>query len=299
MQIRDNKEYKKYYYNSATISGKILSIEFSHIVKGTKYYNGYLYVERNHENSDVICFTITDNQLELYKNQLKVGSYIKLKGELRSYYITIYDKKKLQIALLVRNVLPFETEEGFINEIEMVGHICRNSYLKTLKNGRSILSVLISTSKYASKTNCIPVVIWDKKAEEHSKDKYGTIMYIKGRLQSRNFIKRTQIEDKSDIETFISYEVSSSKYKYFEEPTQPEIIDCYYEEFESCKDCPNISKCYPTSSFSSTASNASTITNIDSNENTNTNTNTNNDVDLRTEESESDILNQAFAILSL
>jgi len=93
-----------------------------------------------------------------------------------------------------------QNEQNF-NLCEMEGYICKNPIFRQTPLGRHICDLLIAVNN-KNKCSYIPCISWGKNAFEVKDYKIGQKIYIKGRVQSREYIKQ------GEVETKVAYELS-------------------------------------------------------------------------------------------
>lgn len=92
------------------------------------------------------------------------------------------------------------------NEVRVKGSLGNGTKSRTTPGGRVITDMFVKTDCIKVKTDCfIPCICWGKQAKRACKIKKGEEIAIKGRLQSRTYIKKLE-EDKEEERT--CYEVS-------------------------------------------------------------------------------------------
>lgn len=97
-----------------------------------------------------------------------------------------------------------------VNEIHLKGTICKTPVVRKTPNGRVITDICLAVNRDNSKkSDYIPCIGWNKGAKLLGELKVGDKLYIEGRIQSRDYIKRT--EDGQEIEKR-AYEVSIKKF---------------------------------------------------------------------------------------
>ncbi len=195
--------------NEVNIIGKIVSnCVFSHEVYGEGFYCFNIEVIRLSEVVDILPITISERLIET--EQIKIGDYVSINGQLRSY--NSYENKKTRLILTVfaRDIRISTLEEANSNpnKIYLNGYICRTPIYRTTPFGREIADILLAVNRPYSKSDYIPCITWGRNARYVNKLKTGDNIKIWGRIQSRNYQKKI---DEDNIITKIAYEVSVSK----------------------------------------------------------------------------------------
>lgn len=187
--------------NEITLSGEIISIEYSHNSLSEKFYDIKLDSIRQSGISDTICCIVS----EVYAKHLQVGQHVKFTGNIRTRNIADGEKSHLSVFVFVNSV---EEHDGVDeNCVILDGFICKEPSIRDTPLGRKIADALIAVNLKFGKSAYIPCVIWGRNAERITMCKIGTELILKGRLQSRNYTK--QFEDGS-ICNKTAYEVSVS-----------------------------------------------------------------------------------------
>ena len=97
-----------------------------------------------------------------------------------------------------------------VNEIHLKGTICKTPLVRKTPGGRVITDICLAVNRDNSKkSDYIPCIGWNKGAKLLGELKVGDKLDIEGRIQSRDYIKRT--EDGQQIEKR-AYEVSIKKF---------------------------------------------------------------------------------------
>ena len=106
--------------NMVELSGKIVEpLKFSHSVLGEGFFESKLEVKRLSNECDILPITIS----ERIGGGLKVGDYVSLKGQFRSYNKQETEKSRLILTVFVRE-LNRQNLAQFENIIKLVGYIC-------------------------------------------------------------------------------------------------------------------------------------------------------------------------------
>lgn len=186
--------------NNIIISGTIFgNPEFSHEVYGEKFYNFYIDSERKSGTLDTLMCIIP----EILMKDLQIGEKNKLIGEIRTRNYFVDKKSHLQIFVFVKEVAEYGEED--VDDVEVTGYIAKNPVYRKTPFGREIADVLIANNRRYGKSNYIPSIAWGRNAMKVSDMRVGTKISVKGRLQSREYVKR--FEDGTE-ETRTVYELS-------------------------------------------------------------------------------------------
>ena len=104
--------------------------------------------------------------------------------------------------------------EENINEINLIGYICKPVRYRETPLGRQVADVFIAVNRSYGKSDYIPCICWGRNARYASELEVGQKLHLKGRIQSREYMKH--LED-GEEETRVAYEVSASYVKEVEE----------------------------------------------------------------------------------
>ncbi|MCL1935575.1 MAG: single-stranded DNA-binding protein [Defluviitaleaceae bacterium] len=207
LQSNKNKFDKKFNKNITKVVGKIVtepvhSHDFILNKRDTKehiiYSRFVVDIQRLSGVSDFINVVIKSNLI----NEYKVGQTVEIAGQLRSRSTFDGVKNKLDLFILA-NAIRENEEVVSQNDIEIDGYICTEPNSKTTLTGRNITEFIIAVNRIKA-TSYIPIIVWNS---EHIL-KIGDKLNLKGRFQSRDYIKR--LETGEDI-TKTAYELSVSK----------------------------------------------------------------------------------------
>ena len=185
--------------NEVTISGIVTSIEYDHEIYGEKFYMVNLSVERQSGIFDNIPVMVSDRCTILTKD--KIGEFIKVVGQFRSYNKAENERKKLVLFVFAEEII-FD-EPYPVNNILLEGYICKQPTFRQTPLGRQISDVILAVNRTYGKSDYIPIVVWGRNAKYASNMGVGDYIHIEGRIQSREYVKNEQIH--------ISYEVSTQQ----------------------------------------------------------------------------------------
>lgn len=191
--------------NKVYLSGAIASEPvFSHEVYGEGFYDLKLAVNRLSEQKDVLPVTISERLIN-YHN-LTVGSEITLIGQFRSYNKIIDGRSKLMLTVFVRELVPYDEGKN-PNIIELKGYICKPPVYRTTPFNREICDILLAINRSYNKSDYLPTIAWGRNARYVKNLQVGEHVSVTGRIQSREYQKKTDDQN----ETRVAYEISVSK----------------------------------------------------------------------------------------
>ncbi len=192
--------------NKAVVCGEIGSeLVFSHEMFGEKFYEFNLKVSRLSDSFDIIPITVSERLLE--DRSLQMGDTIKINGQFRSYNKLENEKSKLMLTMFLREFLDNTTDSETVNQIEIVGYVCKDPIYRTTPFNREICDVLLAVNRNYGKSDYIPCIAWGRNARFVKDFNVGEKIKVLGRIQSREYQKK--LED--EVVTRTAYEVSLSR----------------------------------------------------------------------------------------
>ena len=161
----------------------------------------------------ISCIARKDLFEDLKENMLE-GGVVEFYGSFRSRnWQDLNGRTHLQLYVNVEEVFSKEATMYLlkdVNEIHLKGTICKTPLVRKTPGGRVITDICLAVNRDNSKkSDYIPCIGWNKGAKLLGELKVGDKLYIEGRIQSRDYIKRT--EDGQQIEKR-AYEVSIKKF---------------------------------------------------------------------------------------
>lgn len=198
---------KSFCTNEVLLVGRIeTEPEYSHTHHNEEYYKFDISVKRYSGICDIIPVMVSSPILD--GRIFGKGDYISIKGVYRSYNPN--DSRKVIFYVNIKNIDLINEEINF-NEITLEGYICKRGEVRTTAvSKRTILDVILAVNgSIKVKPSYIPCIIWNITADDASELKVGDRILIKGRVQSRYYVKKYENET-SEIKT--AYEVSVREY---------------------------------------------------------------------------------------
>lgn len=176
-------------------------VEYSHSVLDEEFYKFTLNVSRLSGVVDSLPVTVSKKLLD--ENAIKDGERISLTGQLRSYNKYMENRTRLILTAFAKSIEE-EGEEENPNNVVLNGYVCKEPTYRKTPFGREITDVIIAVNRAFNRSDYIPTICWGKNAVLCKDLPVGTNVLIKGRLQSREYTKRTG----EDYEIRTAYEVS-------------------------------------------------------------------------------------------
>ena len=177
---------------------------FSHESFGEAFYEVVLSVPRLSTHFDLVPVTVSE---KLLGENFKKGKNVALKGQFRSYNKLEDGKSKLVLTVFVRELIEYNNTMN-PNIIELVGYVCKTPTYRTTPFKREICDVLVAVNRSYNKSDYLPCIAWGRNARFVKDLEVGKRIAIVGRIQSREYQKKT--ED-GQIINKIAYEISINK----------------------------------------------------------------------------------------
>ena len=205
--------------NKVTIVGEILTdFQFDHEIMGEKFYRFDVAVTRNSGTVDKVPVVISEKIIDVKKSL--VGEQIFINGQFRSYNKQVGERRKLVLFVFVLDyeIMEVSIAREICNHVEMTGFICKEPVYRTTPNGREIADLLVAVNRPYGKSDFIPCICWGRNAVYASGFSVGDKVSLTGRVQSREYQKKTD----NGCETRVAYELSVVKLNLLEDETNEE-----------------------------------------------------------------------------
>lgn len=120
------------------------------------------------------------------------------------------ERSRLVLQLFVKSIRIVKVKESVDDENEIIldGFLVKNPIYRVTPNGRQIADMMIAVNRPLGRSDYIPCICWGKSAKWVENLEVGTEIFVQGRIQSREYVKRLS-EGESEIRT--AYEVSIGK----------------------------------------------------------------------------------------
>ena len=188
--------------NMVSLRGTLVGApEFSHIGGGEDWYRFPIEVKRLSGAADTLNVVARRRLLE--HTPLTEGDRLAVAGELRSFNNKSGIGSRLVISVLARGLEICSGE--YENSVELSGALCREPKIRRTPMGRRICDIMLAVNRPYGRSDYIPVIAWGSAAEYAASMAVGTHLALVGRLQSREYIKRTEYGE----ETRTAFEVSA------------------------------------------------------------------------------------------
>ena len=188
------------------------NMDFSHEIFGEKFFNTKIKINRLSESYDILPLTISERLLQ--EVDIKANNLVNVIGQLRSYNKNIDNKNRLVLTVFAREIKNTEENNKDPNSIFLDGYICNNPIYRKTPLGREITDLLVAINRPYNKSDYIPSIVWGRNAKFAKTLKVGDRVQMWGRVQSREYEKKTE---NGDVINKVAYEVSISKIKKLSE----------------------------------------------------------------------------------
>ncbi len=191
----------------------------SHRVYGEGFYKTVIAVERLSGACDMVPVTVSERLL--MSCPAVVGEDYFVTGQFRSYNNYSDTGSRLKLTVFAKTFCPaYESDEDEPNDIFLDGYLCKEPVFRSTPFGREIADMLLAVNRSYGKSDYIPVIAWSRNARFCASLPVGTHIRIYGRIQSREYQKKT--EDGTVIKT--AYEISASKLELPDDEYGEEMI---------------------------------------------------------------------------
>ena len=160
---------------------------WSHAARSQDFYTLPLEVRRLSGASDTLNVTLRASMLPLAAGAERV----EVEGELRSFNSRRGEWPRLVISVFARSIVPAAGTEDE-NLVELRGTLCKEPKLRRTPTGRDICDLLLAVNRSYARSDYLPCICWGLTAREAALWEVGTRMALRGRVQSRNYLKLTE-----------------------------------------------------------------------------------------------------------
>lgn len=144
---------------------------------------------------------------------IKEGSRIEVTGAIQTYKDT--ETGHIQVFVWARYLAAVPADSPGINVVYAKCTIAKTPIYRETPKGRLIteISAAIPSIFAPGFNSYIPCIVWGRMAVQAANLEEGTVVYLEGRLQSRDYIKRAP----EDIKIMTTWEVSVNKLEVVQE----------------------------------------------------------------------------------
>lgn len=194
--------------NQITLRGTLCQLpKYSHENHGKRFYSFSLDVRRLSGTVDTLPILICESVL--WDMDISGGDMLEVSGQIRTFNNRSSESKKLVISVYAQSLATCEGDD--VNELQLIGTICKEPVCRQTPFGRQICDVMLAVNRPYHRADYIPCIFWGKTARQVGQCAVGTQLQIAGRLQSREYVK--VLEDHTQTRT--AYEVSAMTAEIF------------------------------------------------------------------------------------
>lgn len=193
--------------NEIYLEGEVLTeFEFSYEMFSEKFYTFSLKVNRLSTTEDILPVTVSERIISVIS--IEIGNKIRVNGQIRSYNKFVDGSNRLILNVFAKEIGFCEQPSDNSNIVILEGYICKLPVYRVTPLGREIADMLLAINRNYNKSDYIPVIAWGRNAKYCSQLNVGRKMKITGRFQSREYLKKTSLNEPI---LRIAYEVSIAK----------------------------------------------------------------------------------------
>lgn len=182
--------------NSIKVTGNIMDIKHEFTTKkGTKIYKATIICPRLSGFSDNLPCYLNEKMLE----GIKENDVVEIVGEVRTKI-----SERHETYIFAKSVNAYT---GDFNIVEIAGNVCRPPKFRITPFGRKVTDLCIAVNSESGKSYYIWSLAWSRNALFAKYLSVGDKVKIKGRLQSREYVKHY---NDGSSEKVTVYEVSAS-----------------------------------------------------------------------------------------
>lgn len=214
LQTRNNGRVIFTEFNKVIVRGKIeAEVEYNHTIFSESFYKTRVISERKSGTIDYVPVIISEVLLGEKIGNLK-GRRVEVSGQLRTHNLHPIGNRsssRLEIFLFVTDIVFIDDECDLKDEnvVYLDGYLCKETFFRETPSGKYIADIMLAVNRNYGKSDYIPCITWGRTAILTGGFNVGSRIRLVGRIQSRNYIKKTEKCPKG--EERIAYEVSAIK----------------------------------------------------------------------------------------
>ena len=157
---------------------------YSHESRGIRFCIFPLTARRLSGTADTLNVVVRESMLP--DQALFRDGPVRVVGELRSFNNKSGVGSRLVLTVFAREIGPGQTDE---NRIVLTGTVCKEPILRVTPMGREICDLILAVGRRYRRSDYIPVIAWGQQARDAAEAAVGTVLTVRGRLQSRAYTK--------------------------------------------------------------------------------------------------------------
>jgi primosomal replication protein N len=172
---------------------------------GENFYTILLRVSRLSGTCDCISVVISER---LFPGRyIDDGDLLEITGEFRSKNMDVDGRRRLILYVFAQDVQICVQAQPHENKIELAGFLCKPPLKRTTPLGREIADLMLAVNRRYGRADYIPCLVWGRDAVFAQSLRQSDALYVCGRIQSRNYIKKMPDGEKE----MTAWEVSCSQ----------------------------------------------------------------------------------------
>lgn len=195
--------------NNVVLAGEVAGMPvYSHEIYGEGFYVFDMFVPRTSGITDTVPVMVSERMCNI--ESIQIGNLYEVMGQFRSYNKHEERKNRLVLSVFATEMRTLEEDE-FIgeNSVMIEGYVCKEPVYRKTPLGREIADLLVAVNRAYGKSDYIPCITWGRNARYASTLMVGNCVKLKGRIQSREYVKK--IREDVETETRVAYELSASQ----------------------------------------------------------------------------------------
>lgn len=179
---------------------------YSRRVQGIDYYVAEFASERLSGAIDRIPVRVSEGQRALLSQNS--DGYVRIRGHFQSFNRNEQGRRRLLLSVLAKTVdFPEGAGAAAGNLIYLEGYVCRETVYRNTWNGMRITDILLAVNRPYKGADYLPCISWGRYARMAAGFHVGERIWLRGRIQSRDYCKDTDGVAKAHR----AYEVSASE----------------------------------------------------------------------------------------
>ncbi len=192
--------------NSVFLRGVVEQLPMSgHQAYGENFYTFILRVNRLSGQPDRISVIVSERLFP--SRYIDVGDLLEITGEFRSKNMDVDGRRRLILYVFAQDVQICIESFDHENKIELAGFLCKTPIHRTTPLGREIADIMLAVNRRYGRCDYIPCLAWGRDSVFVQSLRQSDMLHILGRIQSRNYIKKTEAGERE----MTAWEISCSQ----------------------------------------------------------------------------------------
>lgn len=186
--------------NTAELRGTLEGTPaLSHISRGMEYFSLSLLTRRLSGAQDRANVVLPRTLLPCLPEP---GEKLWLRGELRSFNNRSGSGSRLVLYVFAQELAPAEELAEDENEVLLTGALCKAPVWRRTPMGREICDLMLAVNRRYGRSDYLPCIAWGKNARQASAWEVGDAVSLRGRFQSRGYVKTTETGESQERTAF-------------------------------------------------------------------------------------------------